>query len=667
MKSLSVSGNSKFSAVIVLMLSMVLSLFAISSNADEDDNAGNGPDPSARVARISFLQGTVSLQLAQADEWVGARLNRPLTNRDQIFTDSGSRAELQIGMATVHLDENTQLGLMELSDNVLQLRLNQGILGITVRGMDNDDTVEVDTPNASVTIPEPGSYRIEVSDHDDLTVVQVRDGSAEVVGERQRYTVQEKEQLRLRGSNRLNAQFDDLDRMDDFDRWITARNSRARNATASRYVDANVIGYEDLDDNGYWGWEASYRNVWYPNRVVAGWSPYRFGHWDWISPWGWTWIDDASWGFAPFHYGRWAEVHHRWCWVPGRREIRAVYAPALVAWVGSPGASVSLTVGGSVGWIPLGPREIYRPHYRASAVYLSRVNVSNSLLRRDEYDRLYHRATRDENFVNRGAASVVAAATFTSAVNVHRNLLPVPPRDLRPVENLERLRPDRAAIIGGPRVITPPARVIDREVVVQRRPSPFAPRADMPASRDTPVGGSVRLIEPVAPRRSVGGDRDGMHNDRNVGPMQRDDSHDSDVGSRRFDRWGRNNGMENRVEPRDEGAQPRREWRPNAPTERRESVEPANAQPRVVQPPQDPPVQPERHRIGPWVHDEQQLRPAPTQPQREPQANPAPRADPPRSARPAPPPPQSPPPNNSSDNNRSDDGGRHPPQRREIR
>jgi len=663
MKSPSFSNNSKFSAAILLMLSVMLATFTVSSNADDDDS---GPDPSARVARISYLEGSVSLQLAQSDEWISARLNRPLTNRDQIVTDSGSRAELQIGMATVHLDENTQLGLMELSDNALQLQLNQGVVNVTVRGMDNEDTIEVDTPNASVTIPEPGSYRVEVSDHDDLTVVQVRDGSAEVAGERQRYTVQEKEQLRLRGTNRLNAQFDDLDRMDEFDQWVAERNSRARNSTASRYVDANVIGYEDLDDYGYWHWEADYGNVWYPNRVVTGWSPYRYGHWEWIAPWGWTWIDDAPWGFAPFHYGRWAQVHHRWCWVPGGRETRAVYAPALVAWVGTPGASVSVGVGGTVGWIPLGPREIFRPHYRASAVYLSRVNVSNSLLGRDEYNRLYRRSPRDESFINRGAASVVASATFTSGVNVRRNLLPVGPKDLQPIDHLDNLRPNRAAIIGGARIVAPPSRAIDREVVVQRRPTPLVPRGGLPTSRPVPVGGSIRVIEPVSPRRNPGEDRDAIRNDRNIGsPAQRDDFRNQDVtDNRRLDRWGRDNRVDNHVDPRDGSNRPYNEGRAGPRQDAHETVAPANEQPRVNQPQQNPPAQPERRRIGPWVRDEQQLRPAPSQ-QREPQVSPAPRVDGPRMSPPPASPRNSPPANNSSDNNRGSDRERRAIERRE--
>jgi len=64
--------------------------------------------------------------------------------------------------------------------------------------------------------------------------------------------------------------------------------------------------------------------------MPAGWAPYREGHWAWVEPWGWTWIDDEPWGFAPFHYGRWAFVAGAWSWVPGRLDpaVRPVYAPA---------------------------------------------------------------------------------------------------------------------------------------------------------------------------------------------------------------------------------------------------------------------------------------------------------------------------------------------------
>ena len=76
-------------------------------------------------------------------------------------------------------------------------------------------------------------------------------------------------------------------------------------------MSPDVVGYQDLDANGTWRIDATYGNVWSPNRVPAGWAPYRDGHWAWVDPWGWTWIDDAPWGFAVSHYGRWANFERQ--------------------------------------------------------------------------------------------------------------------------------------------------------------------------------------------------------------------------------------------------------------------------------------------------------------------------------------------------------------------
>ncbi len=637
-------ANSLFNLFSKLMLCFLVLIFALPTLAEDSD------DPASRVARISYVQGSVSIQIANSDDWVEARINRPLTDKDQIWTDRGSRTELQVGMASMQLDQNTQLGILELSDNVLQLQLTQGVINVNVRGMDNDDTIEIDTPNASITIPEPGNYRIEVGDHDDLTIVQVRNGSADVAGERQHYSVRENEQLRLRGSDRLNAQFDDLNDPDDFDRWVASRNNRARNATAARYVDENVIGYEDLDDYGYWRWETGYGNVWYPSQVTHDWSPYRFGHWDWVAPWGWTWIDDAAWGFTPSHYGRWAEVHHRWCWVPGQREVRAVYAPALVAWVGSPGASVSINAsGGSVGWIPLAPREIYRPYYKASNAYLARVNISNSLLKREEFDREY-KHSNEGMFVNRGGASVVAAVTFTSAGNIHRNLLPIDAKRLSPFETINRFRPDRPALLGNTHVISRPAQVMEREVVVQRRPTPFIPHPELPTPHNIAVGGSLRMIEPTSPHHSMNEHRDEVRHENNSPENNNGNEH-------RTDRWGRGHDhLEDRSQHNDNDVNEnqRREWRDNPSRDRHETLQPNTTQQRFAPPQQNnqQSPQPEHHRIGSWVHDEQQLRPpVQSRPSQAPiETPPASRADQnPAPSRPAPSPPAKTPPRNDQD------------------
>jgi hypothetical protein len=55
-------------------------------------------------------------------------------------------------------------------------------------------------------------------------------------------------------------------------------------------------------------------------------------------------MSDYGWGWAPYHYGRWAYGSYGWGWIPGR-----TYAPAWVTWrTGGPGF-------GYVGWAPMAP------------------------------------------------------------------------------------------------------------------------------------------------------------------------------------------------------------------------------------------------------------------------------------------------------------------------
>ena len=163
--------------------------------------------------------------------------------------------------------------------------------------------------------------------------------------------------------------------------------------------------------------------MWYPQLPVADWAPYRYGHWESIAPWGWTWIDDAPWGFAPFHYGRWAFVQSRWCWVPGPREERAVYAPALVAFVGGRDFSVGVA-SGAIGWVPLAPREVYVPPYSVTREYFTRVNVTNTVVNNNYVANFYNNRDtarlRYAHMERAAAVTVVPQTAFVQAQSVHR-------------------------------------------------------------------------------------------------------------------------------------------------------------------------------------------------------------------------------------------------------
>ncbi len=398
------------------LLAFILAALLFTPNrtpADDDD-------PPSRVARLSYSNGEVSFNPAGTDDWVSAVLNRPLTTGDKLWTDTNARAELQVGSATLYLSGETGFSFLNLDDRIMQIRLTEGTLNLHVRRLGQDESIEVDTPNLAFSVLRNGSYRINVNESGDTTVVNVRDGEGEVTGGGSAYTIHPNEQGYFTGIDSLTADVRPLPGQDDFDQWCNERELRAEHAPARRYVSDDVIGYEDLDDYGGWRSEPDYGTVWFPHTTVVGWAPYRFGHWVWISPWGWTWVDNEPWGFAPFHYGRWIFVRGAWGWVPcpphavAVAYVRPVYAPALVAWVGGPHFGVGVAVGGggwgagvNVGWFPLGPREVFVPSYRVSRTYVNNVNISNTTVNQTVINNYYNTTVVNKNVtVNNNVTNV---------------------------------------------------------------------------------------------------------------------------------------------------------------------------------------------------------------------------------------------------------------------
>jgi hypothetical protein len=281
------------------------------------------------------------------------------------------------------------IGILNLDDRMSQIQVDEGQFNLHVRHLDDDQAIEIDTPNAAVTILREGDYRIDVNPHENVSFVAVRNGTAEITGGGQAFTLNAGNAAQLTGSDSLSYDLSAAPTFDSFDIFCQQHDQRFAHIQSLRYVSEDMIGYEDLDGNGSWRTDGTYGAVWYPSRVQTGWAPYRYGHWAWIEPWGWTWVDDASWGFAPFHYGRWVYTGNGWGWAPGpiavvevgRPRPRPWYAPALVAFVGGSGWGVSISTGSAaVGWVPLGWGEVYRPPYHVSPRYFQTVNVSNTVV-----------------------------------------------------------------------------------------------------------------------------------------------------------------------------------------------------------------------------------------------------------------------------------------------
>ena len=423
-----------------------------------------GDDPPARVARLSYVKGNVSLQVSGANDWAQATLNYPLTTGDRLYTDQGSRVELEVGSTAVRMSEATDLTVANLNDQLLQLGLGQGTVRVRVFELAPGESVEVDTPNGALTLLQAGDYRVEVFSNEGATLVIVDQGSLEVSGGNVLQRVESGRAVKLTGTDPIQVSFVELPNPDGFDQWCRERDRRFEASASAQYVGRGVPGYYDLDDYGQWQNVPEYGPVWVPAAVPVGWVPYRFGHWVWVSPWGWTWVEDEPWGFCPFHYGRWAVVGGVWGWVPGPVVVRPYYAPALVAFVGGPHFSVGIGAGAGVGWFPLGPREPFFPWYHHDDVYLRQVNVTNIRNVTNITNITNVKNVNNIHYANRTVATtVVAQEAFRSGQPVYRNVLHVNPAQLGqvPITAHPHVTPAGEALFGGkvapgpPRVLTP--------------------------------------------------------------------------------------------------------------------------------------------------------------------------------------------------------------------
>jgi hypothetical protein len=452
------------------------------------------------VADLNYINNNVSMQPAGADDWSPAVVNRPFTTGDYLWADTNSSAELHLNNAVLRIGPQTSLGFLNLDDHIAQFRFAQGELILHVRRLGEDESFEVDTPNAAITILREGEYRFQADPDAATTWVVVRHGQAELTGGGQAFTLQAGNSAQLSGTDQLAFNVQYAPPTDWFERWADDRQQNELSRRSARYLPPDVIGYEELDNYGTWRDTPGYGAVWYPT-VNADWAPYRFGHWAWIEPWGWTWVDDAPWGFAPSHYGRWAYIGGGWGWLPGPAAIvaggppvmQAVWAPALVAFIGGGGWGASLSFGGpAVGWVPLGPGEVYAPAYQVSQNYFRSVNVNNTTVVNNVnitnvYNTVYVNktvnVTVNQRYNNMAAPNAVTAMpqnAFASGrpvaqagISVTRTqTAQLQPASMTVAPQVAPVRQALAPMAGNRTASQPPARAISMPVVAKATPPP---------------------------------------------------------------------------------------------------------------------------------------------------------------------------------------------------
>src|SRR5439155_9215033 len=240
-------------------------------------------DPPGRVGRLAFIQGTVSFHDRDQTDWAPAVANTPLTSGDALWTEPNARSEVSIAGTRVRMDQGTQLDMLAIDDSQTRIQLDQGRLDIKTFTYDNHQPYEILTPRGTITLQQQGDYYVEAGSTQDPTRLGVRAGAAQIQAPNgQTLAVRAGEVGEVfddNGSPHLRTIPSAPPPMPSY--WAE-RDRIVAYDQPPQYVTAGMTGYEDLNYYGSWSNDPDYGYVWAPRAVVAGWEPYRTGHWDFV-------------------------------------------------------------------------------------------------------------------------------------------------------------------------------------------------------------------------------------------------------------------------------------------------------------------------------------------------------------------------------------------------
>lgn len=350
--------------------------------------AQDADDQQHGVARISVMDGQVSVRRGDSGDWVAGIINAPLLADDHISTGPNSRAEIEFDSANLlRLGGTAEIKINALEASRFQSELSHGTVTYRVLGPSTANA-EVDTPNISVRITKVGIYRISVTESGETELV-VRAGDVEVFSPHGSQWVSAGQMMIARGSTAdPEFQMAAAPAADAWDAWSDSRDRALTQSRSAQHVPQGVYGSEELDNYGDWVNTPDYGYVWQP-QVVPSWAPYQVGQWQWLDWYGWTWVSADPWGWAPYHYGRWFwRTNFGWLWYPGVFGVPHYWSPALVGFFGfGGGGGFGLGFGfGHIGWVPLAPYEVFHPWwgrgFYGSSGYINRsVSITNVNIR----------------------------------------------------------------------------------------------------------------------------------------------------------------------------------------------------------------------------------------------------------------------------------------------
>ena len=263
------------------------------------------PAPPGRVGRISLVSGKVGFRGPGEKAWSDAEINDPVARRIGAHRPAGPRRAAH-RLRPIDLAGASEVAVADLREQVLEIAVRHGRIGLGIGRIGDGEKIEVDIARGGVWLLQPGQYDIADGDGDAPSRVAAFAGRARFFGGGSEVTTNAGTAV-LFGSG-LARRYRRGVAPDAFSQWCRGRAVDETRLAAAYFVSPAISGLAALDAAGKWKAAGGYGEVWVPGALPPDWAPYRDGHWRWVAPWGWSWIDEEAWGFAPSHYGRWAFI-----------------------------------------------------------------------------------------------------------------------------------------------------------------------------------------------------------------------------------------------------------------------------------------------------------------------------------------------------------------------
>jgi hypothetical protein len=274
--------------------------------------------PNELAARLSEVDGQVSVLVAGEPVADQALVNLPVSVGTEIVTGADGRAEIEFEDGTVaRLAPNSALQIVELRGAAGQsLLFERGLGYFETQG----GKAAVRFGEALVSINQGVLVRIRLdTPPGEMAVLS---GEARVrLDKGARFKVQSGQSATLSAEDPNQYNLTALT-ADTWDAWNSDRDQNQANqsaaATGATAQEGSSPAWSDLDANGSWYDVPGTGRIWSPTVASAGdWEPYGCGHWVWTPRFGYVWVSCWQWGFMPYMCGGWDFYDgFGWGWSP---------------------------------------------------------------------------------------------------------------------------------------------------------------------------------------------------------------------------------------------------------------------------------------------------------------------------------------------------------------